>query len=96
MRVYRGGENSRLPEYFLKIVDGKISNKDGYITVDNKIGKEVQYISDLIYNVYPTIEKSLLKLYQWLRERAIKTPRNSSATEINNIILKKLQGEVKV
>lgn len=61
---------------------GSLVIKRIYISSDNKLGKVVQFNSDLISNVYAFCK------------RAIIIGRNLSAWEINNILLKKIQGEV--
>ncbi|XP_014204683.1 uncharacterized protein LOC106636701 [Copidosoma floridanum] len=90
MRAHLCERNTEFPTQLLKIGDGTMENENGFITLDQSIGKLVTTVDDLISEVYPDIENLSNKSYQWLCERAIISPRNSTAEEINNIILQKL------
>jgi hypothetical protein len=52
----------------------------------------VNNVEELISTVYPDIFNLSNKSYQWLCERAIISPRNVTAGEINDIILPKFDG----
>ncbi|XP_014205739.1 uncharacterized protein LOC106637457 [Copidosoma floridanum] len=88
MKAHLCGRNTEFLTQLLKIGDGTMENENGFITLDQSIGKLVTTV-DLISEVYPDIENLSNKSYQWLCERAIILPRNSTAEEINNIILQK-------
>ncbi|XP_014213691.1 uncharacterized protein LOC106643176 [Copidosoma floridanum] len=66
-----------------------MANENDLITTDQSIGKLVTTIDDLMSEVDSDIENLSNKSYQWLCERAIISPRNSTAEEINNNILQK-------
>lgn len=81
------------PEKLINIGEGKIIIENGYIKIDKKIGKVVNTINELIDEVYPDIENLTEKSYNWLCERAIISPRNETAEEINNRILERIKCE---
>lgn len=96
MRIHFGGGNNEFNSQLLKIGDGSINDVNDSIVIDKRVGQIVTSIHDLIEKVYPDIENILNKPHNWLRERAIVSPLNKCAQEINDIILGKLQGETKV
>jgi len=69
-----------------------LRNENGYISVNHMIGRVVNNVEELISTVYPDIFNLSNKSYQWLCERAIISPRNVTAGEINDIILLKFDG----
>jgi L-ribulose-5-phosphate 3-epimerase UlaE len=50
-----------------------------------RFGRVVNNVEELISTVYPDIFNLSNKSYQWLCERAIISPRNVTAGEINDI-----------
>ncbi|XP_060868624.1 uncharacterized protein LOC132943611 [Metopolophium dirhodum] len=92
MRVYLCGGDDIFPAQLLKIGNGTLENENGYISVDHTIGRVVNNVEELISTVYPDIFNLSNKSYQWLCERAIISPRNVTAEEINDIILLKFDG----
>ncbi|XP_060866092.1 uncharacterized protein LOC132941883 [Metopolophium dirhodum] len=92
MRVYLCGGDDIFPAQLLKIGNGTLENENGYISVDHTIGRVVNNVEELISSVYPDIFNLSNKSYQWLCERAIISPRNVTAEEINDIILLKFDG----
>ncbi|KAL4153947.1 hypothetical protein QTP88_001780 [Uroleucon formosanum] len=92
MRVYLCGGDDIFPAQLLKIGNGTLENENGYISVNHTIGRVVNKVEELISTVYPDIFNLSNKSYQWLCERAIISPRNVTAGEINNIILLKFDG----
>jgi len=92
MRVYLSGGDDIFLAQFLKIGNGTLENKNGYISVNHTIGREDNNVEDLITTVYPDIFNLSNKSYQWLCERAIISPRNVTVREINDIILLKFDG----
>lgn len=95
MRAHLGGSDSEFPSKLLQIGDGTAENDDGFITVDKNLGEIVRSVEDLISKVYPDISDLTEKPFTWLCERTILTPRNSTAEEINDIILGKFEGDIK-
>lgn len=92
MRVYLCGGDDIFPAQLLKIGNGTLENENGYISVNHTIGRVVNNVEELISTVYPDIFNLSNKSYQWLCERAIISPRNVTAGEINDIILLKFDG----
>ncbi|XP_025191833.1 uncharacterized protein LOC112592071 [Melanaphis sacchari] len=92
MRVYLYGGDDIFPAQLLKIGNGTLENENGYISVNHTIGRVVNNVEELISTVYPDILNLSNKSYQWLFERAIISPRNVTAGEINDIILLKFDG----
>ncbi|XP_023209563.1 uncharacterized protein LOC111612564 [Centruroides sculpturatus] len=92
MRAHLVGGDPPFLKQLLKIGDGTVDNENDYITVSQNIGKIVSTVNDLISEIYPDISDLLNKPYLWLCERAIISPRNIMAEEINNIILEKVNG----
>ncbi|KAF0712143.1 ATP-dependent DNA helicase PIF1-like [Aphis craccivora] len=90
--VYLCGGDDIFPAQLLKIGNGTLENENGYISVNHTIGRVVNNVEELIYTVHPDIFNLSNKSYQWLCERAIISPRNVTAVEINDIILLKFDG----
>jgi hypothetical protein len=88
MRVYLCGGDDIFPAQLLKDGNGTLENENGYISINQTIRRVVNNVEELIYTVYPDIINLSNKSYQWLCERAIISPRNVTAGEINDIILK--------
>ncbi|XP_023246588.1 uncharacterized protein LOC106641723 [Copidosoma floridanum] len=68
MRAHLCGRNTEFPTQLLKIGDGTIENENGFITLDQSIGKLVTTVDNLISEVYPDIENLSNKSYQWLSD----------------------------
>ncbi|XP_023247714.1 uncharacterized protein LOC111643757, partial [Copidosoma floridanum] len=66
MRAHLCGRNMEFPTQLLKIGDGTMENENGFITLDQSIGKLVTTVDNLISEVYPDIENLSNKSYQWL------------------------------
>jgi hypothetical protein len=92
MRVYLCEGDDIFSAQLLKIGNGTLENENGYISVNHTIGRVVNNVEELISTVYPDIFNLSNKPYQWLCERAIISPRNVTAGEINDIILLKFDG----
>jgi hypothetical protein len=92
MRDYLCRGDDIFPAQLLKIGNGTLENENGYISVNHTIGRVVSNVEVLISTVYPDIFNLSNKSYQWLCERAIISPRNVTAGEINDIMFLKFDG----
>lgn len=95
LRVRIDDGNIEFPINPLSIGDGIRKNENGRNSIISDMGKVVNSINDLIKAAYRDVEYSLDYSYHYWCERAIVKPRNTSATEINKIILEKLEGKPK-
>ena len=89
MRVHLLGDKNagEFSKLLLQIGDGKLPETDGQVNIPDQLCTVVSTLEELTTSVYPGIEN--LKDYgtDWLRERAILTPKNDTALEINNLLL---------
>lgn len=98
MRVHLRGDQDaeNLANLLLQIGDGSAAQSDGFVKIDNALGVVLHCLADMISKVYPDIENLPKKDFKWLCERAIVTPKNSSAEEINDMVMTKINTESKV
>lgn len=89
MRVHLKGDSKagEFADLLLKIGDGSMVECDGKIDISISLATTVKSVGDLIAKIYPHIIHIKDKSVSWFRERAILTPKNDSAAEINDIIL---------
>ncbi|CAI6365572.1 unnamed protein product [Macrosiphum euphorbiae] len=90
MRVHVKGDTSAgiFAEMLLKIGDGNFPSLEGEITIPSNLCTVVSSLSELTSRIYPDIINIKMKPIEWLCERAILTPKNDKAAEINEILLK--------
>jgi len=90
MRVHVKGDTSAeiFAEMLLKIGDGNFPLLEGDLTIPSNLFTVVSSLSELTSRIYPDIVNIKMKPIEWLCERAIETPKNDNAAEINEIILK--------
>ena len=93
MRAHLDGGGADFSIKILLIGDGKVPNSEGKIEIDKELGEIVTNIEDLISKVYVDVVHIEHKNYQWMCERAILAPRNSSVDTINEKIMSKLPGD---
>lgn len=101
MRAHLARSNSDFPTELLKLGDGKLynsvsSNNSTVVELNEKLGHIIYDIEELITKVYPDIDSILQKDFEWFCSRAIVCPRNNAVNEINNIILKKVPGDLRL
>ncbi|GFY04395.1 ATP-dependent DNA helicase [Trichonephila clavipes] len=81
-------------EFFSKLLidigDGKIKEIEGRINIPESLGNIVGDLITLTERIYPNIHQIGIDCSSWLKERAILTPTNDSANNINNFLLNKL------
>ncbi|GFW67307.1 ATP-dependent DNA helicase [Trichonephila clavipes] len=81
-------------EMFSKLLigigDGKIKEMEGRINIPESLGNIVGDLITLTERIYPNIHQIGIDCSSWLKERAILTPTNDSANNINNFLLNKL------
>ncbi|KAB2620844.1 hypothetical protein D8674_041288 [Pyrus ussuriensis x Pyrus communis] len=95
---------SDFADWILQIGDGKINDINDENNLNDKDTSLVKIAEDLIihssgnpissifFTTYPNFETSFNN-FDYLRERAIITPRNTTVTDINNYIIELLPGE---
>ncbi|CAI6377509.1 unnamed protein product [Macrosiphum euphorbiae] len=92
--------DSDFPQQLLKIGDGIFPSpnlsENCDILLDELLGQIVHNLDNLIDAVYPDIKKLHEKDFHWLCSRAIVSPRNDTVNEINNMILQKVSGQIKI
>ncbi|GFW34954.1 ATP-dependent DNA helicase [Trichonephila clavipes] len=74
----------------IDIGDGKIKEMEGRINIPESLGNIVGDLIILTERIYPNIHQIGIYCSSWLKERAILTPTNDSANNINNFLLNKL------
>ncbi|GFV78837.1 ATP-dependent DNA helicase [Trichonephila clavipes] len=74
----------------IDIGDGKIKEMEGRINIPERLGNIVGDLITLTERIYPNIHQIGIDCSSWLKERAILTPTNDSANNINNFLLNKL------
>ncbi|GFX07195.1 ATP-dependent DNA helicase [Trichonephila clavipes] len=74
----------------IDIGDGKIKEMEGRINIPESLGNIVGDLIILTERIYPNIHQIGINCLSWLKERAILTPTNDSANNINNFLLNKL------
>ncbi|GFW40734.1 ATP-dependent DNA helicase [Trichonephila clavipes] len=81
-------------EFFSKLLidigDGKIKEVEGRINIPESLGNIVGDLITLTERICPHIHQIGIDCSSWLKERAILTPTNDSANNINNFMLNKL------
>lgn len=93
--------DDNFPQELLKIGQGvfsslNLSTNGPDIVLNESLGHIVYSLQHLIDAVYPELEKLLDRDFHWLYSRAIMSPRNDSVNEVNNLILQKAPGQVKI
>ncbi|GFV81651.1 ATP-dependent DNA helicase [Trichonephila clavipes] len=74
----------------IDIGHGKIKEMEGRINIPESLGNIVGYLIPLTERIYPNIHQIGIDCSSWLKERAILTPTNDLANNINNFLLNKL------
>ncbi|GFR22424.1 ATP-dependent DNA helicase [Trichonephila clavata] len=74
----------------IDIGDGKIKEVEGRINIPESLGNIVGDLITLTERIYLNIHQVGVDCSTWLKERAILTPTNDSANNINNFLLNKL------
>jgi ATP-dependent DNA helicase PIF1 len=75
----------------LKIGSGTVNDKDGYITIVEKLVVSTNSLEQLIQNVYQDINNLKNLSSGWLCERVILTTTNNRADSINSLIISGFQ-----
>ncbi|XP_039602247.1 uncharacterized protein LOC120524463 [Polypterus senegalus] len=80
----------------LAIGNGEIKEtSNGNIDIPNDLANLVNTVEELTERLYPNVINLQEKSDAWLCERALLSPTNNSADEINNYVLQKLPGDKK-
>ncbi|XP_074106305.1 uncharacterized protein LOC141532045 [Cotesia typhae] len=77
----------------IDIGDGNITEIEGKINISSILCDIVPDLISLTNKIYPDIDKAGVNCGSWLKERAILTPTNDQANNINNFLLNKLLTE---
>ncbi|XP_054715564.1 uncharacterized protein LOC129225044 [Uloborus diversus] len=95
MRVHLHGDASAglFSNLLLKIGDGLYPECAGKIIIPDALATVVTELPDLIAKIYPDVADMKNKPIEWLCERAILSPKNDTAAEVNSILLKSFSGE---
>lgn len=89
-------ENRVFSDLILKLGNGKLSQVDGKVVLDDSLCKCVNTLSLLIDSVYPNIENMIDRPLEWLKERVILAPTNEQVEKIHTVILPKIRSEFQV
>ncbi|XP_017482837.1 PREDICTED: uncharacterized protein LOC108371742, partial [Rhagoletis zephyria] len=97
VQLYNNQSEDRFSKQLLEIGNGKvqIDNTNGLIILPKNFCTILQLKEKLIERVFPNIAQNYLD-DDWLRERAIRAPKNVHVISINYQILEKLPGEVTI
>lgn len=93
MRVHLNGDENagRFSELLLRIGNGECAESDGKMELTVDLCTVVTNLEGLTNAVYPALSHLREKSSYWLCERAILTPTNDKAAEINSILLQKFE-----
>ncbi|XP_008482471.2 uncharacterized protein LOC103519163 [Diaphorina citri] len=97
MRVHLNGdlEAEEFSKLLLQIGDGKLNEEnDGKVHISENLCTVVKDLHQLNEKIYPDLATFGSKGLAWLKERAILTPKNDTAADINNSLLNQLSGEI--
>ncbi|KAJ8888509.1 hypothetical protein PR048_008000 [Dryococelus australis] len=101
MRAYLSGDTHKdFPQQLLRLGEGvfpslNLGTNSAEIILNETLGQIVHSLQHLIETVYPGLENLLERYFHWLCSRAIVSPRNDTANEINNLIIQRVPGQVK-
>ncbi|XP_054711426.1 uncharacterized protein LOC129221016 [Uloborus diversus] len=73
--------------------DGLYPECAGKIIIPDALATVVTELPELIAKIYPDVADMKNKPIEWLCERAILSPKNDTAAEVNSILLKSFSGE---
>ncbi|XP_043474431.1 uncharacterized protein LOC122506366 [Leptopilina heterotoma] len=95
MRVHVGGEEGaqEFSDTLMMIGEDNMEKTDGLITIPLSLGSVVNSQEQLIASVFPNIEQLPTLQSSWLCDRAILTPTNEQAAQINRKILSLFEAE---
>ena len=95
MRVllFRDEKADEFSNSILQIGNGTFPEDDGKINIPDSLCEVVSNLDAMTEIIYPNLSNSLSLNSAWLRERAILTPKNDTAAQINNMLLPKLTTE---
>jgi len=101
MRAHLHGiTDSDFPQQLLKIGEGIFPSpnlsENCDILLYESLGQIVDNLDNLIDVVYPDMKNLHEKDFHWLCSRAIVSPRNDTVNEINNMILQKVSGQIRI
>ena len=96
MRVHlKGGlKADEFSSLLLQISNGNLPDENGKVKIPKELCKVVKDLTTLAEKIYPDLANFYLKDSSWLKERAIFTPKNDTAANINNTLLEKLPTEI--
>lgn len=96
MRVHLIGDPraNEFSSLLLDIGNGNLPVEDDKIRLPHKLCSVVQDLPTLCAKIHPDIDNLCGKDSSWLKERAILTPKNDFATEINDLLLDQLSTEL--
>lgn len=78
----------------LQIGNGNLPEENGKVNITKDLCEVVCDLTTLAEKIYPDLTNFYLKDVSWLKERAILTPKNDTAANINNTLLEKLPTEI--
>ncbi|GBN43664.1 hypothetical protein AVEN_262641-1 [Araneus ventricosus] len=78
----------------LNIGDGKLLEEGGKVHIPRNLCDLVHDLNSLTEVIYPALNEKGIQCTSWLRERAILTPTNGLAMNINNKLLEKLPSKI--
>lgn len=95
MRVHVHGDQGagEFSALLLKVGDGRVSEVDGRISIPPSLCTAVDTLDQLIHGIYPDIHHLATKGRDFLKERAILTPKNEKAAEINDLLLSRFEAQ---
>ncbi|XP_067120494.1 ATP-dependent DNA helicase pif1-like [Centruroides vittatus] len=83
----------KFADLLIQIGDGKLKEKEGYITIPKELCKLAGDLEALTKHIYPDLVNLRKKLISWLKERGILSPKNDRAQEINQFLLQKFDAD---
>ncbi|XP_067120503.1 uncharacterized protein [Centruroides vittatus] len=83
----------KFADLLIQIGDGKLKEKEGYITIPKELCKLAGDLEALTEHIYPDLVNLRKKLISWLKERGILSPKNDRAQEINQFLLQKFDAD---
>uniref|UniRef100_A0A8D9B6G9 ATP-dependent DNA helicase n=1 Tax=Cacopsylla melanoneura TaxID=428564 RepID=A0A8D9B6G9_9HEMI len=90
VHLYANENAAAFSKLLLQIGDGQLPEQDNKIVIPPEHCRLIFDFNIFLDTIYPDLDKPNIVVPSWLKKRAILTPKNDSALEINNELLKRM------
>ncbi|KAI5700197.1 hypothetical protein M8J75_015674 [Diaphorina citri] len=94
--LYADEQADAFSKLLLEIGDGKYPEQNNKIAIPSEHCTLLTDFNLFLDTMYPDLDKPHIIVPSWLKSRAILTPKNDSALEINNQLLSRMSTDVKI